>query len=536
MSVLPEKTMGHPFECPECGLVYTRKHALERHIAFSHNGETAFRCEFCSFHALDRANFRQHMSRHFHLKNFACEEKERKITVQPSALSVSSVFWIADGSIWKTAYTGRSSGDHSSLMRHVADQNEKTEQTACDAVLSVCSFLASQYLRLVVHRVFFFCCPFQQCDHRCITKQELADHVRFKHSDKRDFKCPDCQATFKVCTQGTLSRHQKTHTDISFLCNLCDASFNRMSNLKRHKASVHAKNKRARGRPQKIVRQEGEKRPRHHKTATEVAQPDAALHQADDLWAVQAGEKHIDQHAFGNYDPVQEHSSGKGIDDRLCSVQPPLQPVYVVAYETENGWVPANPTSVPDDTLLIPPPEPPREPVLPCVTDFFSSTTSSSANAFTCFLPVSTDEEHQTATHPAPSANHIWRPGDDGVDDDLGTANHGGEDLMCDFLPGLSGDAGGMSPDRGQALGSSNFSVGYLIGGGSGASGVSLVDPHDSVPSSTSELHALPTSDCLSLMPIVTSAFDETTGNTTFQPFWSSASGYSAFDQQQDSV
>ncbi|KAL5967448.1 hypothetical protein TSMEX_004821 [Taenia solium] len=110
LAPVPESALGRPFECAECGLVYTRKHALERHVAFAHNGETAFRCEFCSFHALDRANFRQHMSRHFHLKNFACEH----------------------------------------------------------------------------------------CDHRCITKQELEDHVRFKHSDKRDFKCPDCQATFKA--------------------------------------------------------------------------------------------------------------------------------------------------------------------------------------------------------------------------------------------------------------------------------------------------------------------------------------------------
>ena len=54
--------------------MYTRKHALERHVAYAHHGEMAtFRCEFCSFRALDRANFRQHMSRHFHLKNFACE-------------------------------------------------------------------------------------------------------------------------------------------------------------------------------------------------------------------------------------------------------------------------------------------------------------------------------------------------------------------------------------------------------------------------------------------------------------------------------
>ncbi|KAM3187828.1 hypothetical protein ACTXT7_001525 [Hymenolepis weldensis] len=73
LAPVPESALGRPWECKECGLMYTRKHGLERHVAFVHHGETAFRCEFCNFHALDRANFRQHMSRHFHLKNFACE-------------------------------------------------------------------------------------------------------------------------------------------------------------------------------------------------------------------------------------------------------------------------------------------------------------------------------------------------------------------------------------------------------------------------------------------------------------------------------
>lgn len=51
----------------------------------------------------------------------------------------------------------------------------------------------------------------QHCDHRCITKQELEDHVRFKHSNKRDFKCPDCQATFKVSSRFLPSGFVSSH-------------------------------------------------------------------------------------------------------------------------------------------------------------------------------------------------------------------------------------------------------------------------------------------------------------------------------------
>lgn len=59
--------------CEECGLAYTWRHALQRHIALAHRDEFAFSCEFCNFRGQDLAGFRQHMARHFHLKSVACE-------------------------------------------------------------------------------------------------------------------------------------------------------------------------------------------------------------------------------------------------------------------------------------------------------------------------------------------------------------------------------------------------------------------------------------------------------------------------------
>ncbi|VDO09477.1 unnamed protein product, partial [Rodentolepis nana] len=467
LSPVPENSLGRPWECKECGLMYTRKHGLERHIAFVHHGETAFRCEFCNFHALDRANFRQHMSRHFHLKNFACEH----------------------------------------------------------------------------------------CDHRCITKQELEDHVRFKHSDKRDFKCPDCEATFK--TPGTLSRHQKTHTNVSYLCNQCSASFNRMSNLKRHKETLHsssAENRRNRGRPKK----DATSRQKQLRKATPNEQqqgPQKEQHQGH-LSVVQGAIEASGLESMWDYEATRIHSAS---EDQLCTTVTSTavidQPVYLVTFETESGWIPASSvvsaTNLTDESLPLhlPPPSsqlpnqpPPRsDTVLPCVSDFFSSFLTSGPTT------ASNNVQHQSPSHPTNAENvhhqsapsnhqhhHIWRSDGDMVDDLANGSAVGTDDLICDFLncevvtAEEDVEASGCSENAG-----TNFSVGYLIGGGAGGSGNGIIEQGGS--RAGEELHTLPTSDCLSLVPIVTTAFEDSSsaginnnaqvhGTSAFHPFWTSIS------------
>ncbi|VUZ42118.1 unnamed protein product, partial [Hymenolepis diminuta] len=479
LAPIPESALGRPWECKECGLMYTRKHGLERHVAFVHHGETAFRCEFCNFHALDRANFRQHMSRHFHLKNFACEH----------------------------------------------------------------------------------------CDHRCITKQELEDHVRFKHSDKRDFKCPDCQATFK--TPGTLSRHQKTHTNVSYLCNECNASFNRMSNLKRHKESLHSssgENRRNRGRPKKDVtsQQKQTRKTSLHERQREEENSEHQNHNFQQQNEQHQGHLPVAQGAIvssglepmWDYEATRIHSvSG----DRLCTTVTSTavieQPVYVVTFETESGWIPAcsvaSTTNLTDESLLLHPPPPssqlsnhppPRsDTVLPCVSDFFSSFLTSGSTTATANVqqqspshPTSSEDVHHQSTSSNHQHHHIWRSDGDVVDDLANVSAVGTDDLICDFLncevvtAEEDVEASGCSENVG-----TNFSVGYLIGGGGSGSGNGMIEQDGG--RAGEELHTLPTSDCLSLVPIVTTAFEDSSsaainnntqvhGTRAFHPFWTSTS------------
>lgn len=114
------------------------------------------------------------------------------------------------------------------------------------------------------------------------------------------------------------------------------------------------------------------------------------------------------------------------------------------------------------------------------------------------------------------------------VDDITAGTAVGADDLICDFL---NCEVVGAEEDVEESVGvggvGNNFSVGYLIGGG----GSGVVGRDGSGPGE--ELHALPASDCLSLAPIVTTAFEEPStavggstgvnGVSAFQPFWTTS-------------
>lgn len=317
-----------------------------------------------------------------------------------------------------------------------------------------------------------------------------------------------------------------------------------MSNLKRHKDSVHSAtggNRRGRGRPQKTTRQKQQSRKavlQHQHEQDQQSLPAASTSVAEPLW---------------DYEAARVHST---TGDQLCTsvnTTSGLEPVYVVAFETEVGWIPAttSPATITEASLVMhhppPPPQPPPPPpshtlaaprgdtVLPCVSDFFSSflpptSPSTQLDDHTVPPPLPPPQAPSTAVAGVashPSTTHLWRSDEDV--DDLGTASAvPADDLICDFLTcevvGAEEDVEGTG---GVGVGGSNFSVGYLIGGG-GADGSG--GGGGGGGGGGEELHTLPPSDCLSLVPIVTSAFEETNTtstsvgvnvSTTFHPFWS---------------
>ncbi|VDM02550.1 unnamed protein product [Schistocephalus solidus] len=75
--------------CTDCSLTYARKQSLDRHISVVHHREATFACEYCEFEASDRATFSEHMARHFHLKDVACEVSRMVPTQKPAVYDLS---------------------------------------------------------------------------------------------------------------------------------------------------------------------------------------------------------------------------------------------------------------------------------------------------------------------------------------------------------------------------------------------------------------------------------------------------------------
>jgi len=68
------------------------------------------------------------------------------------------------------------------------------------------------------------------------TKRELDTHVKYVHSNMRQFECEQCQKRFK--RKGDLVVHMQSHTAVpGFFCEQCGKSFFKKRNLKSHLAT-----------------------------------------------------------------------------------------------------------------------------------------------------------------------------------------------------------------------------------------------------------------------------------------------------------
>ena len=89
-----------------------------------------------------------------------------------------------------------------------------------------------------VHNPSFFNCTY--CIKTFSTKYNLGEHIKNFHEQCPKFKsCKICKAIFK--RQSDLTRHEKAHTEINYVCEYCDKPFSFKCNLLRHVKSLHLK-------------------------------------------------------------------------------------------------------------------------------------------------------------------------------------------------------------------------------------------------------------------------------------------------------
>lgn len=80
--------------------------------------------------------------------------------------------------------------------------------------------------------------PCEICETKFATKYKLKRHHLGVHSEKRDFHCETCRNSFK--TRDMLVKHQRTHFQGPFTCDVCNIVFKFKSGLDHHQKLKHS--------------------------------------------------------------------------------------------------------------------------------------------------------------------------------------------------------------------------------------------------------------------------------------------------------
>ena len=140
-------------------------------------------------------------------------------------------------------YCARSYNSEKQLKIHIRCKHHKKEAEA---------FMCSDCKKTFVHRwelnkhmfihiqePLFECAT---CGQKFKRRKALVHHYEMFHDENQKllFQCKDCPRTFS--SKSNLTRHEKIHVKSELKCLLCDISFNRVDNYKRHLKRQHSSN------------------------------------------------------------------------------------------------------------------------------------------------------------------------------------------------------------------------------------------------------------------------------------------------------
>ena len=83
-----------------------------------------------------------------------------------------------------------------------------------------------------------FICSYNGCPYKAAQWSALDSHIKFRHTMKKPFKCPQC--TYSCVYITDLDRHKRTHTgEKPYKCHLCNYAGAVKSNLNAHIRRKH---------------------------------------------------------------------------------------------------------------------------------------------------------------------------------------------------------------------------------------------------------------------------------------------------------
>lgn len=203
--VFPE-LLSHQLLCHGCGKSYQKACELKRHIKLAHEDKTKreiyFYCDQCDFKTFSKMNIKRHlMTIHLGIRAFSCKLCPDK------------------------KYTSKITLDQHMITKH----NQETEFVCqcCKRKFPTMSFLRS-HLKSA-------CSGAPGSNFR-----ERGNPNEYREAlDNNQYRCKLCGL---VCNgKGKIAQHFAQRHKHSNACNLCPATFNSYSNLKKHIQILHKK-------------------------------------------------------------------------------------------------------------------------------------------------------------------------------------------------------------------------------------------------------------------------------------------------------
>jgi len=222
-----------PYVCCDCGISYTQKYFLTRHIRARACVNNAM-CSVCGKMMPNQRSLKLHMKCHNSEKRFKCPMCEKAFKYAESI----------PGHVRIVHKKMRPFLCHTCGKRFTASVSLKYHQRVHTGIYpprsfacTICEWKFEKKHKLEYHmkihggeRERRFSCA--ECGKSFTFSSTLAAHVK-SHSNERTFLCVICNARFKG-NEG-LQRHMKIHSaEPSHVCIVCGKGFNQLGNMKTH--------------------------------------------------------------------------------------------------------------------------------------------------------------------------------------------------------------------------------------------------------------------------------------------------------------
>lgn len=206
--------------CDICGNTLSTKDKLNRHIALVHQKQGQVQCPRCEAILSDATKLKRHIEQvHEQLKRVKCQECGEKLA------------------------------DNTKLNRHMERFHNNRQSYTCTIEGCSKTFKTKEdrqvHVKYTHSDVRDWDCDMDGCESQPFkTSGKLRRHLRTVHSELRPYECPfKCDSWFK--SPDEVKQHLVMHSDLrEFVCKLCGHKSKRKRDLTNHYYSVHSNEKR----------------------------------------------------------------------------------------------------------------------------------------------------------------------------------------------------------------------------------------------------------------------------------------------------